>query len=148
MRRLLPISFAAFALASLGIFFFGDSGLGAYQGMLRYERSLAANVEVLRQHNHQLEARLEKLKTDRESNIVLARDIGMYEPGDAVVRLEGRPPRSETYAMGDLLRMRKVATERNAAFKEAALSFAFMFMLTSVIATRIARRKADGARRR
>ena len=148
MRRLLPIGFAAFALASLGIYFLGDSGLSAYRGMLRYEKSLAANVEALRQHSQLLEARLQKLKSDRDSNVILARGIGLYEPGDEVVKLAGRPPRTEIYAMGDLLKMRKVQGDRNAAFKQAALGFAFLSLLVAVLATRIGRRRTDGARRR
>jgi hypothetical protein len=148
MRRLLPIGFAAFALASLGIYFFGDSGLSAYAGTLRYEKSLAANVEALRQRSLLLEARLEKLKTDRDSIVILAHDIGLFEPGDEVVRLAGRPPRTEIYAMGDLLKMRKAEGDRNAAFKEAALAFALVSLLAAVLAARIGRRRADGARRR
>jgi len=148
MRRLLLIGFTAFTLASLAIFFFGDSGLAAFQGMSRYESSLSANVEALKQRSQELEARLQRLKTDRESNVVLARDIGMYEPGDAVVKLAGRPPRGEIYAMGDLLRMRKTDPERNAAVKEAALGAAVFFVLAAFLAGRIGRRKADGARRR
>jgi cell division protein FtsB len=148
MRRLLPIGFAAFTLASLAIFFFGDSGLAAYQGVLRYDRSLAANVEALKQRNQDLAVRLQRLKTDRESNVMLARDIGMYEPGVAVVKLTGRPPRSEIYAMGDLLMRRKADAGRNAAYKEAALSAAVVLLLAVFLATRIGRRKADGARRR
>ena len=148
MRRLVPIGFAAFALASLGIFFFGDSGLGAYEGMKRYEDSLAANVEALKQHNLVLKARLQKLKTDRDSNIVLARDIGMYEPGDAVVKMAGRPLRGEIYAMGDLLKRRKSNSDRNTAFKEAGLGAALVFLLAAFLAARVGRRKADGPRRR
>jgi cell division protein FtsB len=148
MRRLLPIGLAAFTLASLAIFFFGDSGLAAYQCELLYDRSLAANVEALKQRNQELAARLQKLKTDRESNLVLAREIGLYEPGDMVVKLAGRPPRSETYAMGDLLKRRKMDPERNAAFKEAALGGAFVLLLAAFLATRVGRRNADGARRR
>jgi hypothetical protein len=115
---------------------------------LLYDRSLAANVEALKQRNQELAARLQKLKTDRESNLVLAREIGLYEPGDMVVKLAGRPPRSETYAMGDLLKRRKMDPERNAAFKEAALGGAFVLLLAAFLATRVGRRNADGARRR
>ena len=93
MSRVLPIGITAFIVASLAIFFFGDSGLTAYRGRAQYARSLAANVEDLKQRNADLQARLQLLKTDRQSIIVLAREIGMYEPGDTVVKIVGRPPR-------------------------------------------------------
>jgi cell division protein FtsB len=148
MRRLLPIGFAAFAVASLVIFFFGDSGLSAYDGMSRYENALAANVEALTRRSQELEARLQRLKTDRESTIILARGIGMYEPDDSVVQLAGRPPRSEVYAMGDLLRMRRVDGTRNAALKEAAVGAAFASVIAAFLVALLGRRKTDGSRRR
>jgi cell division protein FtsB len=148
MRRLFAIGFAAFALASLAIFFFGDSGLSAFRGMSQYALSLTANVEALKQRNQDLEARLQKLRTDRQSIVVLAREVGMYEPGDAVVKLVGRPPSSENFAMGDLLRMRKADAGRNASFKETAIGAAFVFLVAAFLVGRLGRRNADGARRR
>ena len=148
MRRLLPIGFCVFTLASLAIFFFGDSGLAAYQAELRYQRSLAANVDALKKRSQELAARLQMLKTDRESVVVLAGGVGLYEAGDAVVKLAGRPPRNEIYAMGDLLKRRRPDIELNAAFKETALGAALVFLLAAFLAARIGRRKADGARRR
>jgi len=148
MRRLVPIGFGVFALSSLAIFFFGDSGLLEYRDELRYEQSLAANVDALKQRGQELAARLQMLKTDRESVIVLARGVGLYEPGDAVVKLAGRPQRNEIYAMGDLLRRRKPDIERNATFKEAALGAAFVLLLAAFLTARPGGRNRDGARRR
>jgi cell division protein FtsB len=148
MNRLLPIGLVAFIAASLAILFFGDSGLTAYRGLSRYEQDLAANVEALRQRNLELKAQLDRLKTDPELNRVLARRIGMYEPGVEVVRLVGRPPKAEAYAVGDLLRMRRPAPVRNAAIKEAALVAAVVMSLAAFLALRAARRKANGAARR
>jgi cell division protein FtsB len=141
MSRLLPIGITAFIVASLAIFFFGDSGLTAFQSGLRYERSLAANVEDLKQRNDQLQARLQLLKTDRESIIIMAREIGMYEPGDRVVKLAGRSPRPQLYVMGDLLRMRKAGSTRNAAFKEITLLATPFFLLLALVAARLARKR-------
>jgi cell division protein FtsB len=148
MRRLLAIGFAAFALASLAIFFFGDSGLSAFRGLSQYASRLSENVDALKQRNQELEARLQKLRTDRDSIVVLARDVGLYEPGDVVVKLVGRPSPSQNYAMGDLLRKRKTDAGRNASFKETAIGAAFVFVLAAFLVTRLSRRKADGARRR
>ncbi len=119
-----------------------------YRDEMRYARNLAANVDALKQRGQELAARLEMLKTDRESVIVLARDVGLYEPGDAVVKLVGRPQRNETYAMGDLLRRRKPDVERNSAFKEGALGAAFVLLLAAFIEARAGRGKPGGARRR
>jgi hypothetical protein len=72
----------------------------------------------------------------------------LYEPGDAVVKLAGRPQRNEIYAMGDLLRRRKPDIERNATFKEAALGAAFVLLLAAFLTARPGGRNRDGARRR
>jgi len=148
MNRLLPIGIAAFIAASLGIFLLGDSGLSAFRGLSRYEKSLEANVESLKQRNQDLQAQLAGLKSDRESTIVLARSLGMHEPGDSVVKLVGRPPRTESYAVGDLLRLRRAEPTRNILFKEAALGAAAAIVLVAFFAAWAARRKANGPSRR
>jgi cell division protein FtsB len=146
MSRLLPIGITAFIVASLAIFFFGDSGLTAFRSRSQYERSLAANVEDLKQRNSELLARLQLLKTDRESIVVMARGIGMYEPTDTVVKLVGRPPRPLLYAMGDLLRMRKVDSTRNTVFKETTLVVTFVFLLLAMVSARLARKRSQKIR--
>jgi hypothetical protein len=148
MNRLLPIGIAAFIAASLGIFLLGDSGISAFQGLALYEQSLEANVESLKQRHRDLQDQLARLKTDRQSTIVLARGIGMYEPGDSVVKLVGRPPRTESYAVGDLLHLRRPDPVRNTRFKEAALGAAAVLVLVAFFAARVARRKANGPARR
>ena len=146
MSRLLLIGITAFVIASLAIFFFGDSGLTAFRSRAEYERSLTANVEDLKQRNGELQARLQLLKTDRESIVVMAREIGVYEPGDTVVKLVGRPSRPPLYAMGDLLRMRRVDSTRNAAFKETTLIVTFVFLLLALVSARLVRKRAHTIR--
>ena len=145
MNRLLSIGLAAFIAAALAIFFFGDSGLTVYRGLARYERDLSANVEALRARNAELQAELARLKSDPDANRVLARQVGMYEPGQSVVRLVGRPPKPETYPVGDLLRMRRPAPVRNSAIKEAALGAAAALSLVAFLTSRAARRRARGS---
>ena len=148
MSRLLLIGTVSFVAASLGIFFLGDSGLSAFQGMTRYEQSLEANVESLTQRNQELQAELDRLKNDPEDVRVLARDIGLYKPGETVVKLVGRPPRPQSYAVGDLLRLRRAEPTRNTWFKEAAMGAAAAVVIATFFAAIVARRKANGPSRR
>ncbi len=145
MSRLLPIGVTAFIVASLAIFFFGDSGLTAFRSRSEYERSLAANVEDLKRRNDELQARLQLLKTDRQSIEIMAREIGMFEPTDMVVKLTGRSPRQPLYAMGDLLRLRKVDSTRNAAFKKTTLVVTAVFLLIALVSARLARKREKKA---
>lgn len=148
MNRLVPIGIAAFIVASLAIFFFGDSGLSAFRGLTRYQSSLEANVESLKQRNQDLQAELDRLKTDPESVRVLARDIDMYAPGDTVVKMVGRPPKPESYAVGDLLYLRRSEPTGNVRFKEAAIGIGAGAVLVAFFTAMAARRKANAASRR
>lgn len=148
MNRLVPIGICAFIAASLAIFFLGDSGLSAFAGLSRYEASLEANVESLKLRNQELQAELDGLKTDPERVRVLARDIGMYAPGETVVKIVGRPPRPESYAVGDLLRLRRPEPTGNMRVKEAALGAVAAVMLVAFFVSFAARRKANGSSRR
>jgi len=144
MNRLVPIGIAAFIAASLGIFFFGDSGVSAFGGLSRYERGLEANVESLRQRNQELQAELDELKNDPERVRVLARDIGMYSPGDTVVKIVGRPPEPESYAVGDLLYLHRAEPTGNVMFKETALGVVAAVLVIALLAAVASRRKANG----
>lgn len=147
MNRLLPIGIAAFIAASLGIFVFGDSGLSAFRSLSRYEQGLEANVESLKQRNQELQAELARLKSDRESLRILARGIGLYAPGDSVVKLVGRPPKTESYAVGDLLHLRRAEPTGNVLFKETALGVVAAALIAAFFAA-LARRKTNAPSRR
>jgi cell division protein FtsB len=147
MNRLLPIGIAAFIAASLGIFFLGDSGLSAFGGLSRYEQGLEANVESLKQRNQDLQAELTRLKSDPQSVRVLAHGIGLYAPGETVVKLVGRPPKPESYAVGDLLRLRRPEPTGNVLFKETALGVVAAALIAALFAA-AARRKANASSRR
>ncbi|MGA2977149.1 MAG: septum formation initiator family protein [Spirochaetia bacterium] len=145
MRRFLPILAGIFAAASIAILLFGDSGVLAFRNMDRYRADLAANVDALKERNAELKDQLAQLQSDEESNRIMARGINLYAAGDAVVKLEGRTFPSETYAMGDLLRMRKTDDTRNAMVKAAAVGLAFLLAAFAFIAARVPRGRAHGS---
>ncbi len=148
MRHILPIAIVVFVVAALAIFVFGDSGVLAYDSLTSYKESLSANIDSLKEHNAGLTARLERLRKDPESNIVLAHGIGLYRPDDVVVRLEGRPARTETYTVGDLLRMRKDTASKNPIFKAVALGVCGLLLAFGFFSSRAARSRAHGAQGR
>jgi cell division protein FtsB len=121
MRRLLPIFAAGFAIASLLIYFFGDSGLFAYRSLDGYRQALAANVEELQARNAKLSQELAALRDDPQRSLVLARKIGLYQAGDEVVKLEGFALPSVSNEVGALLRLRKSKTSRNVIFKATGI---------------------------
>ena len=144
MRRLLPIMIAVFVVASAVIFFFGDSGLLARRSLDRYRASLAANVEILESRNKALVAELASLRDNPEHTIVMARSLGLYRPGEEVVKLEGVPPRAALYAVGDLLKLRKTSETRSAIFKAAAVGLSFLLLACAFFSARASRRRVHG----
>jgi len=142
MRRLSPILIVIFLVASVLIYFFGDSGLLAFNDLEGYRLRLAANVGSLRQHNRNLTAELADLKGNAELNIVLARRLGLYRPGDQVVKLPNLSNGVEHYVVGDLLKLRKSSDARSAVVKTAAISLALLMTAYVLLSSRASRRKA------
>jgi cell division protein FtsB len=145
MRRLSPILIVIFLAASVLIYLFGDSGVLAFNDLEGYRRRLALNVESLQQHNKNLTAELADLKGNTELNTVLARHLGLYQPGDEVVKLEGLSRRVEHYVVGDLLKLKKSGDARSAVVKTAALCLSMLMTAYVVLSTRASRRKARGS---
>jgi len=148
MRRLLPILLLVFVLASALIYLFGDSGLVAYRNLESYRRSLAANVESLQKRNAGLSSELTSIRSDPDRLVVMARDVGLYRPGDKVVRLEGVPGRAAHYDVGDMLSMRKAADTRSATVKVVATSLAALLLAYALISERAFRRRPHGGKGR
>ena len=140
MRRILPLLLLVFAAASLLTFAFGDSGLLALGSLAGYRDRLAANVASLEARNAALQARLQAVRTDPDTEKVLARDLGLVEPGERVVRIEGTAPQPERSVVGDLLRYHAPPTTRNAAIKAVATVGALVLLLLAFLRSRRDRR--------
>ncbi len=143
MRRLFPVLIVVFSVSSLLIFLFGDSGVMAHDDLASYRARLAANVADLEERNAELEARLKQLRGDPETERVLARDLGLYEPGDEVIRIEGRQAPSEVNAVGDLLRYRGGSPARSSVIKAAALGLSLLLLGRAVFLSLAARRRTN-----
>jgi cell division protein FtsB len=148
MRRLFPLLILVFSAASLVIFFFGDSGVLSQDDLARYRDRLAANVADLEARNAALQARLTQLRDDPTTTRVMARDLGLFAPGDAVVRIEGLPKRPETNAVGDLLRYRREPDARNAVVKTVGIGLSMVLFAWGLLRSAAGRRRAHAAQGR
>jgi cell division protein FtsB len=147
MQRIIPGIAIVFVLASLAIFALGDSGVRSWGSLDRYRASLQANVEELRQRNASLQAELASLRDDPARTVELARSIGLYQPGEAVVKLEGRTVEARSYAVGNLLRLRKTPDTRNALVKTIAAALCIILAGYALFSARASRRRAHGSQR-
>jgi len=141
MRRLLPIFVAGFAIASVLIYFFGDSGLIAYQRLDGYRQALAANIADLQARNEKLTQDLESLQDDPQRSLVLARKIGLYQAGEEVVKLEGFPRSTTSNEVGALLKLTKSRGSRNVIFKATGICISVALAALAFVAGRTSRRK-------
>jgi cell division protein FtsB len=142
MRRLFPTLILVFAVSSLLIFLLGDSGLLARNDLAVYREQLAANVASLEARQADLESRLARLRSDPDTVRVLARGQGLYEPGEAVVRLEGAPSRPDINAVGDLLKYHGGPEARNAVIKTAGVGLSIALIAWALLQSTAARRRA------
>jgi cell division protein FtsB len=142
MRRLFPLLILIFSTSSVVIFLLGDSGLTAFDDLAAYRDRLAANVASLEARNAELQARLTRLRDDPESAKVLARDLGLFEPGDHVIKLEGRPVRTEVHAVGDLLRYHGAPTARSRIIKTTGAALSLAALAWSLARVLLERRRA------
>ncbi len=147
MRRLLPIFAVGFIIASLLIYVFGDSGLFEYRRLDSYRRSLEANVEKLQERNAGLTKDLGGLRDDPERSLVMAREIGLYQAGDEVIRLEGGTRGAVSYEVGDLIRLRRSHAARNTIFKVTGLGISCLLVALAFLGAQAARRKTNGGSR-
>jgi cell division protein FtsB len=148
MRRFLLFALLSYATGSLLVYFFGDSGVTAYGRLEDHRDRLVRNVQDLEGLNHALQAELASLRDDPGRIEVLARDLGLYRPGDRVLRIEGAPDPVAPYEVGSLLRLKAPRRDRGPWLKTAGIGVAGLAALLAFLAGRRARRPLHGARRR
>jgi cell division protein FtsB len=148
MRRILSFALLAYAVGSLLVYVFGDSGVTAIGRLEDYHARLERNVKDLDALNRSLQAELASLRDDPRRTEVLARDLGLYRTDDHVLRLEGAPSTVERYEVGTLLRLKAPRRDRGPWLKTAGLGVGVLAGLVAFLLGRRTRRPLHGARRR
>ncbi len=151
MRRLFPALLLAFAVTSLLVLWFGDSGLFAYRSLEAYRALLRSNVDNLAAIDGRLDAELAELRDGSAARTeVLSREVGLFRDGDRVVRVEGGPNRDEFQGVGQLVRPPRHGAPRDPVLKGVGLGLAFSLCVLSLVARRVLRerRQGDPQRRR
>jgi hypothetical protein len=148
MRKFLLFALLAYAAGSLLVYLFGDSGVSAFGRLADHRDRLERNVKDLEGLNRSLQAELASLRSDPGRTEVLARDLGLYRPGDRVLRVEGAPATVEPYEVGSLLRLKALRRDRGPWLKTAGIALAALAAFLSFLVARRGRRTLHGARRR
>ena len=72
----------------------------AMDRMQEHREALQQNVEALKEINQHLQAEFDALSTSPDLIRLYARDLGLYAPGERVIRLQGTGERSTFYEVG------------------------------------------------
>ena len=72
----------------------------AMDRMQEHREALQRNVEALQEINQHLQAEFDALSTSPDLIRLYARDLGLYAPGERVIRLQGTGERSTFYEAG------------------------------------------------
>ena len=72
----------------------------AMDRMQEHREALQRNVEALQEINQHLQAEFDALSTSPDLIRLYARDLGLYAPGERVIRLQGTGERSSFYEAG------------------------------------------------
>jgi cell division protein FtsB len=137
MRRFLLFLVIGFAVASFLIYWLGDSGIVAYNRLDRYKKQLEANVTDLIERNGELSRELSSIQIPERTE-VLARDLGLYNAGDRVIRLEGKASNSISFDVGNLLKLNVTKNARDRLFKIVGFGIAVILMLLYLVLHRMA----------
>jgi cell division protein FtsB len=148
MRRILSAVTLGFILASALIFVFGDSGVFAIRRLAQSRETLARNVARLEERNAELSVELESVRSNPERNTLMARSIGLYRPGDRVLKLDGGAVRREFYPVGDLVKLRRVKGRASAIIKASLLGITALLVGLSLYSTRAPRKRLHGRSRK
>ena len=148
MHRFLSFALLAYAIGSLLVYVFGDSGVTAFDRLADYRARLERNVKDLDGLNRSLQAELASLRDDPSRTEALARDLGLYRTDDYVLRLEGASSAVEPYEVGTLLRLKAPRRDRGPWLKTAGLGVGALAGLVAFLLGRRGQRPLHGARRR
>jgi len=116
-------------LSSLLVFAFGSGGIAGYRELEGYQEVLANNIQDLKRINRSLLEQLESLRSDPESILLQARELGYFREGERVIKIEGYRPGAGYTTVGKIIRRGPEGKDRDWIFKLAGfcLPLAFLF---------------------
>jgi cell division protein FtsB len=87
--KIIAALFGAFMITMVAHFLFGPKGTFALEELAAYQTELSENLKDLENIQAQLKVRFEQLKSNRRVLSLEARDLGIFRPGERVMRLVG-----------------------------------------------------------
>ncbi len=127
------------------LFFFGTGGRMDYRNLLAYRFRLEANIDDLQETNGKLLDELEALGSDPERIVLQARELGYFQEGEKVIRIEGSTAGKNRYTVGTILSRAADTARMNWPFKVLGLGLPVALFSVSIALRRRVNRE-DGNR--
>ena len=127
--RLLLSVYLGFLFSCLLLFLFSASGLRSYRALAAYRDILQRNITELELLQRSLAGEQEALRTDPGRIALQARELGWFEPGQRVVRLDSRTVVRDPHPAGSLVRPARAEPHNATLLRILCLALPFGFYL-------------------
>lgn len=121
---------------------FGSTGFIAHQALEEYHGQVSADLERVRDANAELQRQIDRLRSDPEEIRIVARDVGLVEPDERIIRIEGRDrfPR-QRLSPGPAVREAPRIADNRPLFRAIGLATTLVFLLAHLFSEPLAARR-------
>lgn len=140
-EKILVAAWMAVAVYGFSSMAIGRTGILAYRKLYAEKVRLSGNMDQLRSINSKLEGSLTALRSDSDTIIVYARELGYARKDESLVRISGLPAASRRVAAaGNLLAVKRPQAVDDRTLRIAALSAGALVLVLIAAAGRNGRR--------
>lgn len=123
--------------SSFLLFFFGEKGLFAYQHLNEYEIALLKNITALQERNKDLANKLQWIKTDPEAVKLLARELGLYQKGESIIRIENYNNSENYYELGKIIKFNNIIMIKDNTLRLISLILSLIMLILFIIIDKV-----------
>jgi cell division protein FtsB len=130
--KIIAALFLAYMVTMGAQFFLGPQGVLARQDLEAYQETLDENLKDLENIQAQLKVRFDQLKSNRRVLSLEARDLGLFRPGEGVMRLIGLKKNLPFSFEGNILRGSAGGGMNHGVFRLTGIisALVFYFLIT------------------
>lgn len=125
-----------FSIYSILIFIWGDTGIKAMNKQILIQKRLDQNIVKLLAINSELNRELDVFRTDTETIIIQARDLGYLREGEKILFIDDLPIQKKIRKPGDVIIPHFEYQSIEGIFGFSALMLSSLFLLMTALISR------------
>jgi len=122
----------SFVVTAVLLLFAGNGGMLDYRTLRDYSTALQANIEELKSANEDLLQEVDVLGSDPKRIMLQARELGYFQDGERVIRIEGFNAGKNYYTVGKLLKRSPEQSRRDWPFKAVGVGLPLVLFFVSL----------------